>query len=51
MALVDYTDSGAKDLPETVLSYFLEQRLFKRLKEERYQTAKATGKSINDVRI
>ncbi|KAG7650846.1 Zinc finger TAZ-type [Arabidopsis thaliana x Arabidopsis arenosa] len=49
MALVDYTDSGAKDLPETVLSYFLEQRLFKRLKEERYQTAKATGKSINDV--
>ncbi|KAG7658713.1 Histone acetyltransferase [Arabidopsis suecica] len=49
MALVDYTDSGAKDLPETVLSYFLEQRLFKRLKEERYQTAKAIGKSINDV--
>ncbi|CAL9239710.1 unnamed protein product [Arabidopsis halleri] len=49
MRLDDNTDSGAKDLPETILSYFLEQRLFKRLKEERYQTAKATGKSINDV--
>ncbi|CAH2065891.1 unnamed protein product [Thlaspi arvense] len=46
---LDNTDLGAKDLPETILSHFIEQRLFKRLKEERHQTAKATGKSINDV--
>ncbi|XP_006391501.2 histone acetyltransferase HAC2 [Eutrema salsugineum] len=47
--LLDNTDLGAKDLPETILSHFIERRLFRRLKEERYQTAKATGKSINDV--
>ncbi|CAA7014927.1 unnamed protein product [Microthlaspi erraticum] len=45
----DNSDLGAKDLPETILSSFIEKRLFRRLKEERLQTAKATGKSINDV--
>ncbi|KAL1207605.1 Histone acetyltransferase HAC2 [Cardamine amara subsp. amara] len=45
----DNTDLGAKDFPETILSYFIEQRLFKRLEEERKQTAEATGKSINEV--
>ncbi|CAH8383079.1 unnamed protein product [Eruca vesicaria subsp. sativa] len=43
------TDLGAKDLPETILSHFIERRLSRRLKEERHQTAKATGKSVDDV--
>lgn len=47
----DNTDLGAKDLPETILSYFIEQRLFRRLREERSQTAEATGKSVDEVRM
>ncbi|KAL0731155.1 hypothetical protein Bca4012_027249 [Brassica carinata] len=47
---IENTDlGGAKDLPETILSHFIERRLSRRLKEERHQTAKATGKSVDDV--
>ncbi|CAH8386523.1 unnamed protein product [Eruca vesicaria subsp. sativa] len=45
------TDLGAKDLPETILSDFIEKRLKRRLKEERHQTATATGKSTDDVSV
>ncbi|CAN7129554.1 unnamed protein product [Brassica rapa subsp. narinosa] len=47
----DNTDLEAKDLPETILSHFIERRLTKRLKEERRQTAEATGKSLDDVSL
>ncbi|KAH0897197.1 hypothetical protein HID58_046765 [Brassica napus] len=46
---IENTDLGAKDLPETILSHFIERRLSRRLKEERLQTAKANGKSVDDV--
>ncbi|XP_019100938.1 PREDICTED: histone acetyltransferase HAC2-like [Camelina sativa] len=49
MPVDDNTNLGAKDLPETILSFFLEQRLAKRLKEERCETAKATGKNVKNV--
>ncbi|XP_010474175.1 PREDICTED: histone acetyltransferase HAC2-like [Camelina sativa] len=49
MPVNDNTNMGAKDLPETILSFFLEQRLAKRLKEERRETAKALGKDVTDV--
>lgn len=51
MGVHDNTDLEAKDLPETILSHFIERRLTKRLKEERRQTAEATGKSLDDVRM
>jgi len=42
---------GAKDLPRTVLSDHIEDRLFKRLKQEKQDRAAAAGKNIDEVRI
>ncbi|GMH16077.1 hypothetical protein Nepgr_017918 [Nepenthes gracilis] len=40
---------GAKDLPRTILSDHIEQRLFKRLKLERQERARFQGKSYDEV--
>ncbi|XP_042375024.1 probable histone acetyltransferase HAC-like 1 isoform X1 [Zingiber officinale] len=40
---------GAKDLPRTILSDHIEQRLFKRLKHERQERAKQQGKFFDEV--
>ncbi|GAB2268624.1 hypothetical protein Dimus_003577 [Dionaea muscipula] len=40
---------GAKDLPRTILSDHIEQRLFKKLKQERQDRAKQQGKSYDEV--
>ncbi|TVU07671.1 hypothetical protein EJB05_41036 [Eragrostis curvula] len=40
---------GAKDLPRTLLSNHLEERIFQRLKEERQARAEKIGKKINEV--
>lgn len=40
---------GAKDLPRTVLSDHIEERLFKRLREERHERAIRDGKSFDEV--
>jgi hypothetical protein len=40
---------GAKDLPRTVLSDHIEDRLFKRLKQEKKDHGAVAGKSIDEV--
>lgn len=40
---------GAKDLPSTMLTDHIEQRLFSSLKQEREEMAKALGKKIDEV--
>lgn len=40
---------GAKDLPRTILSDHIEQRLFKKLKNERLERARVQGKSYDEV--
>ncbi|KAL6603524.1 hypothetical protein ACP70R_043885 [Stipagrostis hirtigluma subsp. patula] len=49
MPLPESTVPGAKDLPRTVLSDHIEERLFRRLKEERHNRAKQIGKTFNEV--
>lgn len=40
---------GAKDLPRTILSDHIEQRLFRKLKQERLDRARAQGKGFDEV--
>ncbi|KAG7591918.1 Zinc finger ZZ-type [Arabidopsis thaliana x Arabidopsis arenosa] len=40
---------GAKDLPRTILSDHIEQRLFKRLKQERTERARVQGTSYDEI--
>ncbi|XP_020226108.2 histone acetyltransferase HAC1 isoform X2 [Cajanus cajan] len=40
---------GAKDLPRTILSDHIEQRLFRRLKQEKQERARIQGKSCDEI--
>ncbi|KAI7985393.1 Histone acetyltransferase HAC1 [Camellia lanceoleosa] len=40
---------GAKDLPRTILSDHIEQRLFRRLKQEKQERARLQGKSYDET--
>ena len=42
---------GAKDLPKTKLSNHIEQRLFRRIKEDREARVKLAGNCFNEVRF
>lgn len=42
---------GAMDLPRTVLSDHIEQRLFKRLKQEKQERARQLGKDYDEVSV
>lgn len=42
---------GAMDLPRTVLSDHIEQRLFKRLKQEKQDRARQLGKDYDEVSV
>lgn len=50
MSLPKDAFSGAKDLPSTMLSNHIEQRLFSRLEQERKERASAAGKNFGEVR-
>lgn len=49
LLLAESTFFAAKDLPSTMLSDHLEQRLFMRIQEERKMKANVSGKNLDEV--